>query len=884
MPGRIVSLFRNLLRRNSVEQALNDELQSSVELLTEEKIEEGLPPSEARRRALIELGGVEQVRTKVAEIRSGRLLEDFAADLRFAFRTLKKSPGFALTAIVTLALGIGANAVVFSVLNALILRPINVPKGENLYTVQPPGPPTMSYLDYVDLRDRNRTFEGLAAYHISGAVGVDTGGNPSTAWPCMASGNYFDVLGIQPYLGRFFHASDEKGINSAPYVVLSYEYWHGHFHDDASVLGRTVGINKNQFTIIGVAPPTFRGTELFFAPAIWIPLVEQPTVEDYNGLQFRSMHNLFVAGRLRPRVAPTQAVADLNAVGAWLSKTYPADDEGIQFKLAHPGLLGDAVGGPARRFMAGLMLLAGLILLAACANLGSLFAARAADRAREMALRLALGSRRGRILRQLLTEALLVSLAGGAIGLSGSVGILSVLSTWHPLSDIPINVPVNPDLRTYVVALLLAVVSALLFGVVPVRQVLRADPWQVIRSGASGARGMGRITLRDLLLVVQVAICAVLVTSSLVAVRGLVRSLQSNFGFLPQNVTLVETNLRMAGYAGNHISEMQRRMLDAVSSIPGVSAVGYADELPLSLGGDDDFVYSDNVTDFRPTNYAADSMFYYISPGYLDAAGTRLLAGRNLTLNDEHDDFKVLRKVLVNRQFALRVFGSVDKAIGGHFKYWGGFRAEVVGVVEDGKYRTLTEDQQPAAFFSFLQLNGSPTCLVVRSGRNPGEIAGALEAALHGLDSGLPLTIKPWSAELDWALFAPRVAAVALGVLGLLGAMLAVTGVFGLASYVVSRRLRELGIRVALGAGKREVLRTSLGHACSLLLIGSVAGLALGVAASRVLSHIVYQATPKDPMVLGGVVAAMFLIGLVASWIPARRALAADPLLLLREE
>ena len=299
------------------------------------------------------------------------------SDLRIALRQLKKSPGFAVTAILTLALGIGANAVVFSVLNALVLRPVNVPNAQNLLMVQRFQYPSQSYLDYVDLRDRNHTFESMVLYDIAGPVGVDTGGNPSTAWPYMASGNYFDALGIQPYLGRLFHASDEKGPNSAPYVVLSYAYWHGHFHDDAGVVGRPVQINKHQFTIIGVAPPAFRGTELFFAPAMWMPMVEQPTVEGYDALTFRGNHSAFAVGRLKPGVTAAQATADLNAVGALLAKTYPSDDEGVKFTLARPGLVGDMLGGPARAFMAALMLLAGLILLAACANLGSLFAARA---------------------------------------------------------------------------------------------------------------------------------------------------------------------------------------------------------------------------------------------------------------------------------------------------------------------------------------------------------------------------------------------------------------------------------------------------------------------------------------------------------------------------
>jgi predicted permease len=799
----------------------------------------------------------------------------------YAFRQLRKTPGFTVTVVLTLALGIGANAVVFSVLNALVLRPVNVPNAQNLYMVQRSQSPSQSFLDYIDLRDRNRTFDSMVTFNIMGPVGVDTGGNASTAWPYLASGNYFDALGIQPYLGRFFHAGDEHGKNSAPYVVLSYAYWHGHFHDDPGVVGRAVGINKHQFTIIGVAPQSFRGTELFFAPAMWIPMVEQPTVSGGDQLQSRGNHFAYVVGRLKPGVTPAQATEDLNALAAWLSKTYPADNDGVEFSLARPGLIGDMLGGPARAFMGGLMMLTGLILLAACANLGSLFAARTADRAKETALRLALGSRPWLILRQMLTEAVLVSVAAGALGLAGGVVILHWLSAWQPIPDIPINVPVNPDAGTYIVALLLALASGLLFGIMPVRQVLRADPWQTIRTGAAIAGSMRRLSLRDLLLAVQIAICAVLVTSSLVAVRGLVRSLHSSFGFVPQNVMLVQTDLQMAGYTGDRMPQMQRRMLDTAAAIPGVTAVGYASSLALTIGGGDSFVYTDNTTDFRPTNQAADAQNYNISPGYLEAAGTRLLAGRDLALSD---DSKAPNVALVNRTFAVKVFGSVQNAIGGHFKFWGGSRAEVVGVVEDGKYSSLTEDQQPAMFFSYQQQQSSGTWLLVRSQRDPQEISMALEQKLHGLDAALPIVLRTWNEEMGSALFPARVASVALGVLGMLGAMLAVTGIFSMASYTVSKRLRELGIRMALGAHRRQVLRTALGRAFVLLSVGSVAGMGLGVLASKVLSFIVYQAAPNDPVVLGGVVLTMLGLGLVAAWIPAQRALAVNPMILMREE
>jgi predicted permease len=803
------------------------------------------------------------------------------SDLKFSLRQLRKSPGFALTAIVTLALGIGANSVVFSVLNALVLRPLNVPHSESLYMLQRSLFPSQSYPDYIDVRDRNRTFENVFAYDILGPVGIDSGNNPSTAWPYLASGNYFDSLGIQPYRGRFFHAADEHGTNSAPYVVLSYAYWQGHFSGNTDIVGRMVEVNKHPFTIIGVAPPDFRGTELFFAPAFWIPLVEQPLIEGHDSIQYRGNHSMWVMGHLRPGITPAAALSDLNSIAAALAKTYPGDDDGFKFSLARPGLIGDMLGGPARAFMTGLMLLAGLILLAACANLGSLFAARAADRAKEVAVRLALGSRRGLILRQLLTEAMLLSIVGGAIGLAAGISILRGLSTWQPIPNIPINVPINPDIRTYSVALLLAVASGLLFGIVPTRQIMRADPWQTIRAGSSGMVGTRRFTLRDMLLVVQIAICAVLVTSSLVAVRGLVRSLHSEYGFDPQNAMVVQSDLQMSGYKENDSAQLQRRMIDATASIPGVSAAGLISQIPLGLGGSDSDVFSDTTTDFRPTNLLADAMNYNISPGYMQAAGTRLLAGRDLSYDDNS---KAPVVVLVNRQFAVKVFGSVDKAVGGHFKFWGGNRAQVVGVVEDGKYRTLTEEQQPAMFFSFQQHQAGATWLVIRSNRGPEELAAAIDRALHGVDSSLPLTIQTWTGEMNSALFAARVATVALGVLGLLGAMLAITGIFGMASYAVSKRMRELGIRVALGAGRQEVLHAALGRALRLLTAGSIAGLALGLLATHVLSYIVYQATPRDPVVLCGVIATMLVLGLVASWLPARRALAVNPLILLREE
>src|SRR5712671_3857758 len=561
---RIATLFH----RSQMNAEIEDELRSHIQHRADDLERTGLSRAEAERRARIEFGGQVRYKEESREAAGGVFVESLFQDLRFGLRMLRKSPGFTAVAVLTLAMAIGANAVVFGVLNALILHPLNVPDAESLYAIQRGNEASsyQSYADYLDLRDRNHTFDGLAA--VNGAqAGLDTGENSSRVWLYEVSGNYFDVLRIQPYLGRVFHASDEQGANSAPYIVLSYAYWHTRFQDDRGVVGRTVQLNKHPFTIVGVAPPEFHGTLLFFNPDFFVPIVNQEQVQGENLLNARGKRWVFMTmGHLKAGVTPAQAVADLNSIGSYLEKTYPKDDDQRSFTLARPGLYGDYLGKPVKAFMTALMSLASLILLAACANLGSLFAARAADRSREVALRLALGASRARILRQLFTEALLLSLMGGALGIWGSVALLRSMSAWQPFSRWPIQLPVNPDAYVYGVALLLTLASGFLFGAVPVRQVLNTDPYEVIKSGSTGTVGR-RITVRDLLLVVQIALCALLVTSSLVAVRGLVRSLHSSFGFEPQNAMLVETALSMAGYSGDRVPAMQKRMIEALQTI-----------------------------------------------------------------------------------------------------------------------------------------------------------------------------------------------------------------------------------------------------------------------------------------------------------------------------
>jgi predicted permease len=871
-----------LFRQSQVRADLDEELLFHISLRADDLERSGLPRAEAERRARIEFGARERYKEESREALGGHFIQTLLQDVRLALRVLRKSRGFAFAAIVTLALAIGANAVVFGVMDALLLHTIDVPDAKNLYGTEYGADPSFqSYPSYVDLRDRNQSFQDLAAFNMNLGLVLDSGHDPKSANAFATTGNYFTVLDLQPYLGRFYTAADEHGPGSAPFMILTYAYWHARFQDDRSIIGRVVSVNKHPFTVLGVAPPGFGGTLMFVSPDFFIPIVEQETLGGNSLTDRANVAALFETfGHLKPGVSPQQAEADVNRVATELAKAYPKEFEDKHVVIGRTGLT--SFRGPVDGFVAALTALAALILLAACANLGGLFAAHASDRAKEVALRLALGSTRRRILRQLMTEALLLALGGGALGVLVGMPLLHRLSTWRPFAGTPLHIPVTMDARIYAVALLLALISGFLFGIVPVRLVMRAHPYEVIKAGSTSVAGR-KITVRDFLLVVQIAICALLVTSSLVAVRGLVRSVNASYGFQPRNTLLAGVNLASAGYSGKQIPQFDRRVIDAMKEIPGVEAVGLVNNYPplVYTAAFRENVFTEQTRDLSTSNAALQPFRFDVSPEYLKAAGTALLAGRDLAWTDD----KVAPiPALANRLFVLRMFGSTSGALGKRFRTSDGKLAQVVGIVEDGKYQALTEDQAPAILLPSMP-NPDPQCyLIVRSKRDPEQLQKLMRAKLRELDAGLSVDIQSWNQLLDVVHFPAKVATMALGVLGAMGAILSITGIFGMAAYSVSRRLKEFGIRVALGARRTAVLESALGRAVRLLAIGSALGLVLGLLATRVLASIVYQATPRDPIVLTGVVIAMSLLGLLATWIPAQRALRVDPMILLREE
>jgi predicted permease len=811
-------------------------------------------------------------------------MKDLLLDIRYALRVLWKSPAFTLVALVTLILGIGANVVVFGVVNAVLLHPLDVSDPQNLYQLRLGSWTsgkllTTSYPAYRDYRQRNTTFSEIAGFDGYSGGRLSWGDSAKSVSGYSVTGNYFDMLGVQPELGRLIQPSDEHGPNSAPYIVLSDSLWRSAFDANPGVIGTTVRLNKDSFTVVGVTPARFHGTEQFDWPDYFIPVVN---CFDAEYLADRTGRPLTVLGRLKPGVTAQQAAENLSSIATELAKEYPKTDTGVLLRLVRPGLQGDA-GDVVRGFLYSVTGLALLVLVAACANLASLFAARTADRSRELAMRVALGASRWRLVRQLMAEVVVLSVLGGAAGLVIAGVLLRLLIQSSEMSLLATqshgHLAVSVDARVYLAALILTVLSALLFGMIPARHVSQSSPLQAMKSGPVDSVTLRRFKLRDLLLGAQIAICMLLVTASLVAVRGMVRMLHTQLGFQPQGAMLAEIEFSEMEERGDALLEKQKAMFEAVQRIPGVTAAGAVNRIPFTGGLRGVPIFPPGTTDFNLNNSVLAPYVFTMSPGYLEAAGTRLLSGRDVSW---HDTKTTQYVAIVNRTFAQKMWGETP-AIGQHFILQNHL-TEVVGVAEDGKYYQIMDSQQPAAFLPLLQTENGVRDFVARSQRAPNEMAAALKRTLTDLEPNAQVAVQSWPDAIADTFFPARAAAVALGVMGLLAAMLAVTGIFGMAAYNVSRRMKELGIRVALGARTRHVITTAVGRPIILLGVGSLLGLLSVVFAKRLLEHVVYQANPLDPMVMIGAALTMVLLGIAASALPAMRAIAVDPSKLLREE
>jgi predicted permease len=833
----------------------------------------------ARRK----LGNVTRVSEDVHEVNSLRWLEWFWRDLRYAGRLCRRSPAFAAAAITSLALAIGANTVVFGVVNALMVKPLPVEAPEQLVFVQSAiaGAGSHSFPNYRDFRDRNRTLAGLIGYRIS-PMNVEIGGAATRVWGYLATGNYFQLLGVTAAAGRLFVQDDDREPGAAPLAVLSYDTWQRRFFGDPAVVGQTIRINRLPFTIVGVAPRGFHGTEVFYRPEIWVPMMMQAQIEVGNPwLEARQTHNTWVLGRLADGASAAQAEGDLNAIAADLRATYPGVNRNLQVRLTQPGLVGDALRAPMQAFTLGLFMLSGLVLLVGCANLASILLAHGVDRQREIALRVSIGAGRARLLQQLLTESMLLSLIGGAAGATLAAAASAALSTWRLPLELPVQFDVQTDARVLLFGIAASVAAGVAFGVAPARQASRVDPNAALKGVTNGkTRGRWHWPLRDALVAVQVAFCVVLLSACLLSVKGLQQALIMRTGFDPEGVSVAGFELGLAGYGEERGREFQEEVVQALSRLPGILSVAYANSLPLSADQSSTTVSSE--LEPRATAAGVRVTYYQVSPGLFATLGTRLVAGREF---DSRDRQGAPAAAIVNETFVRRVLQSAQ-GVGKRFRYGQADQlVEVVGVVEDGKYTSLSEAPRPVIFQPILQRYNSTTMVVVRSRLTEEQVAGEIRRAIAALDSELPVySAGTLTQFLRLAWLPSRVAAVALTAFGVLGLVLSATGIHGLVAYAVARRQKEIGIRMAVGAGRGAILKLVLARVAASIFTGAVIGLVLAFAAGSVLANIIYLASPRDLGVTVAVVLVLVAAGAASCWLPLRRALRTDPMHAVRME
>jgi predicted permease len=805
-------------------------------------------------------------------------------DLIVSFRRLRSSPGFTAAAVLTLALGIGANTTIFSLVNAVVFRPFGVKNQNelvffNMHTTHAEFPAT-SYPDYKDYRERNHVFTDMALYRIAPMNLSRGAGENSRLWGYLVTGSYFDLLGVNAIRGRVLRPEDDLNKGGHPVAVISYSCWQRRFGGDPDIAGKRVKLNGLDFTVLGVTASGFVGSELIFTPEIWVPISMVQEIEASDWTTERRNGNGFVIGRLKPGVSMKSAELAINSITAQLAKEYPDADAGVSIVLSPPGMAGTYLRGGITAFSAVLMVVAGMVLLIACVNLASLLLARAADRRKDTAIRLALGASRYNLIRQLLTESLVLAIAGGVSGVLLAFWLTDLVNSWSPPIDVPVIPHVAMDMRVLLFAGAVTLITGLLFGLAPALQSTRTSLAGAMRNDAPSDK-LRRVSLRDLLVTTQVALSVVLLIGSVLVVRSLQHALSLHLGFEPRHAAVLSYDLGLQGYKEERAHEFTRRLLEKVRSTPGIEEAALINGLPLTLNISNSSIFIEGKPDPRAGD-APIASIYEVTPGYLRAMQTKLVAGRDFDQRDKKDAPLV---VLVNEAFVRQLLPGEDP-IGKRFRHgktsnW----IQIVGVVEDGKYRSLGESPTPTVFRCMDQYDNTNVTLVARSQLPEADTVNLMRRAVMDLDSTLTIyDAGSLTSRLALALFPARLVAVVLASFGFLAVVLAATGVYGIMAYAVSRRTREIGIRMALGAAPMQVLQVVLSRTAVLLVIGTAIGLALALAGGKFFGQILYGVSAHDPLTYLSAIALMAVVAFIACWVPARRAIRVDPLTALRTE
>src|SRR6266540_108251 len=823
---------------------------------------------------------------KAAAISRGNLtggdMQTLWQDLRYGARMLRKKPRFTLIAIITLALGIGANTAIFSLVNTALLRPLPVERPEQLVSINNVSLniPVISYPNYRDFRDRNNSFSGMLAYRYT-TLGLSNNGVNERVWGYLATGAYFEVLGVKPALGRFFTPDDDKSPGAHPVAVITYDCWQKRYAGDPQVMGKTVIINGRNFTIIGVAPQGFYGSEIIYRPEIWFPSMMQAQIDGWSELETRGSPTFFAQGRLKPGVTMSQAEAELKTIAAQLAREFPNDNEGMTVTLSPAGLFGAWMRGPIIGFAGVLMAVVGLVLLLACTNLANLLLAHATERRKEIAIRLAIGAGRWRLVRQLLTESVALAALGGAFGLALAYWLVDAVMAFKPPLDIPLTTELHLDARVLLFTIAVSLLTGVVFGLLPALQATKPELVPALKDETS-IGGYRRSWLRSGLVVMQVALSLVLLICAGLVLRGLQNAQRLSPGMVAQGAVEMSFDLGLQGYDGPRIQQFKQQILARARVLPGVQAVGLTDFVPLSMNMNNNAVYIEGQPAPQGANVPL-AMTSRATPGFLAALGTQLLQGRDFT---EQETEAKQRVAVVNETFARR-FWLGQSPLGKRFSFEGaaGPWIEIVGLMQDGKYFSLSEEAQSFVYVNLRPDSGSFLTLVARTAGDPQALIAALRREFQQLDANLPVyNVKTLTEHMAVPLFPGRVAATLLGSFGLLALLLAAIGIFGVMSYAVTQRTREIGIRMALGANAAGIFRLVVGHGLTLTAIGLGIGLAVAVAGTRLLATLLFGVSATDPLTFAVIALLLALVALLACWIPARRATKVDPMEALRAE
>jgi predicted permease len=665
-------------------------------------------------------------------------------------------------------------------------------------------------------------------------------------------------------------------------MVVTYNCWQKRFGASADAIGKDVIVNGRKFSIIGVAEPGFYGSEISYVPEMWFPMAMLSTIEggsDYR--DNRDSSNFFVQGRLKPGVTASQAEAALKSIAAQLAAEYPNENENKTVALSPPGLFGSFMRGPIVGFAGVLMAVVALVLLLACTNLANLLLARATERRKEIAIRLAIGASRSRLIRQLLTESVLLATLGGAIGLALAYWLVDAMNALSPPLDVPLSTSVHIDYRVLLFTGILSALTGVVFGLLPALQTTRPDLVPALKDETSIA-GYRRSWLRSGLVVFQVSLSLLLLICAGLVLRGLQHAQLMNPGFISDHAVELGFDLNLQGYDGARTKTFKRQLLDRVRALPGVQYAGVSTFVPLSMSINNNNIYAEGAPQERGANIPS-SMTGTASPGYFAALGVDLLEGRDFV--DQDGDTRP-RAAIVNETFARR-FWPGETAVGKRFSFEGaaGPWIEVVGVVRDGKYFSLSEDPTPFVYVNLRPEEGSYLTLVVRTAIDPQRMIAALRSEFQQLDSNLPVySIKTMTEHMSLPLFPARIAAILLGSFGVLALILAAIGIFGVMSYSVSQRTREIGIRMALGASTPGIIRLVVGHGLRMISLGMGIGLAVAFAATRFMSALLYGVSATDTLTFGGIAILLIGVAMLACYLPARRAAQVDPMIALRCE